>query len=98
MTYHVQFSSELKIRGRLKFALKLFAFRNSPQRSFSRIGNGVAKTAVNFKDSEMYLLTEIVDIFSSLTSNKTYLLLFSYLSKFFLKVPFLKLGRVLNSK
>jgi len=89
MTHLVQFSSGMKIRELFKFAWIFFTFPISTQHHFPRIGNGVAKTAGNFTDSEMYLLTEIMDIFSSLTSNETYLLLFSYHLKFFLKnLPF----------
>ena len=77
MTHLFQFSCEMKIRGRFKFALIFFTFRKSLQHRFPRMGNGVAKTAENFKNSEMYLLREIIDIFSSLTNNKTCLQLFS---------------------
>ena len=104
MTHFVQFPSEMKIRGRLKFGLIFFTFRKSPQHCFPRIRNGVARTAVNCTDSEMYLLTEIIYIFSSLTNNnnnnKTYWLHTVQLSSFkmFPENPFLKAGRVLNSK
>jgi hypothetical protein len=47
--------SELKIKARLKSKVLFFTLRNSRKHHFARRTGGLAKTAVNFTDSEMYL-------------------------------------------
>jgi hypothetical protein len=62
-------SSKLKIGMHLKFEVKFITNSNVSKTSFSSMKSGLAKRAVNFTDSKMYLLATTVDIFNSLINS-----------------------------